>query len=522
MTTGEQRQTLPTTGLVSGSRYMAPETLDVRSRQAAAALHDLGVWQNDQVALLLRNDFAFFEATFGAGLLGASPVPMNWHLSAEEISHILDDCGAKVLIAHADLLTESVVSVCSNVTIIGVRTPPEIAAAYDIAQDRCEVPGGIPEWRVWTASYPEWHEAPRTVAGPMFYTSGTTGMPKGVKRKSASAEVIAAIGRRTNVAWGLDIGNVRSVMSGPLYHSAPNAYGIHVVRSGGLLVLQPRFNAEELLALIQEYSITHLHMVPTMFVRLLALEEEVRKTYDVSSLAFVAHGSAPCPPDVKREMINWWGPSIHEYYAMTEIGITTSCSSEEWLEHVGSVGRAGPGVELQIVGDDGSVCAVGEPGEICVRSETTTRFEYHRDDQKTASVRHGDYVATGDVGYLDEDGFLYISDRKTDMVISGGVNIYPAEIEKVLVTLHDVRDCVVFGVPDKDFGEKLVAVIESGEPIEADLLVSSLREKIAGYKVPREFIFAGSLPREDSGKIKKRLVRDHFLAGTLESAYVNV
>ena len=421
---------VPLNGVISGDRYLAPDTLDIRSRKAAAALHDLGVWQGDQVALLLRNDFAFIEATFGAGLLGASPVPLNWHFGADEIAHILDDCGAKVLIAHADLLTESVLAVCGGVTVIGVNTPAEIANAYAIDPDSCTVPGGVPEWRAWTSSYPEWQEAPREIAGPMFYTSGTTGLPKGVKRKPAPAEVIASIARRTNAAWGLDVESVRSVMSGPLYHSAPNAYGLNVARSGGLLILQPRFNAEELLALIRDYRISHLHMVPTMFVRLLALPEETRNKYDISSLTFVSHGSAPCPPDVKRQMIDWWGPVIHEYYAMTEIGISTICDSDEWLSHPGTVGRAGPGVELLIVDDANNPCKTGETGEICVRSETTTRFTYHRDDQKTESVRIGDFVATGDVGYLDEDEFLYISDRKTDMVISGGVNIYPAEIEK--------------------------------------------------------------------------------------------
>lgn len=509
---------IPDSGIVSGERYLAPETLDVRSRQAASALHDLGVWQGDQVALLLRNDFAFFEATLGSGLLGASPVPVNWHLSAEEISHILDDCGAKVLIAHADLLTESVIAVCSNVIVIGVRTPPEIATAYGLDSSRCDVPGGVPDWRVWTASYAEWHEAPRAIAGPMFYTSGTTGLPKGVKRKSASPDVIASIGKRTDRAWGLNLENIRSIMSGPLYHSAPNAYGNQIVRSGGLLILQPRFHPEELLSLIERYAVTHLHMVPTMFVRLLALDEETRSKYDVSSLTFVTHGSAPCPPDVKHSMIDWWGPTIHEYYAMTEIGIATTCDSKEWLEHVGTVGRAGPGVELRIVADDGSLCAAGDAGEICVQSETTTRFEYHRDDNKTESVRLGDFVATGDVGFLDADGFLYISDRKTDMVISGGVNIYPAEIEKVLVTLEAVRDCVVFGVPDKDFGEKLVAVVDASKPLQVDDIMKQLRDRMASYKVPREYFFAGSLPREDSGKIKKRVVRDHFLAGTLVAA----
>ena len=506
---------IPTDGIVSGDRYLAPETLDARSRKAASALHDLGVWQSDQVALLMRNDFAFLEATFGSGMLGASTVPLNWHFGAEEIAHILDDSDAKVLIAHSDLLTESVLAVCGNVHVVGVRTPPEIASAYGIDAEACEVPGGVPEWRAWTSAYPGWQETPREVGGPMFYTSGTTGMPKGVKRKPASADVIASIGRRTNAAWGFDMESIRSVMSGPLYHSAPNAYGLQVVRSGGLLILQPRFDAQELLGLIQRYQITHLHMVPTMFVRLLALPESTRSKYDLSSLSFVSHGSAPCPPDVKRRMIDWWGPVIHEYYAMTEIGISTLCGSEEWLAHPGTVGRAGPGVDLLIVDDNEKPCESGDVGEICVRSETTTRFSYHRDDAKTESVRIGDYVATGDVGYLDDDGFLYISDRKTDMVISGGVNIYPAEIEKALVTLDEVRDCVVFGVPDKDFGERLVAIIDSGRKLEPGALTEQLRQKIAGYKVPREYFFAGGLPREDSGKIKKRVVREQYLAGTL-------
>ena len=515
LTAEDRTEQLPGDGVVSGERYLAPETLDVRSRKAAAALHDAGVWQGDQVALLMRNDFAFFEATFAASMLGASPVPLNWHFGADEIAHILDDCGAKILVAHADLLTEAVLAVCGDVHVIGVATPPEIAAAYGIDEKSCDVPGGVPEWRAWTAGYPEWHDSPREIAGPMFYTSGTTGLPKGVKRKSAPPEVIASIAKRTNAAWGLHLEGVRSVMSGPLYHSAPNAYGMQITRSGGLLVLQPRFNPEELLELIQSYRITHLHMVPTMFVRLLALPAETRKRYDVSSLAFVSHGSAPCPPDVKRQMIEWWGPVIHEYYAMTEIGISTICDSDEWLKHPGTVGCPGPGVELLVIDDAGNPCEPQQPGEICVRSETTTRFTYHRDNEKTESVRIGDYVATGDIGYLDEDGFLYISDRKTDMVISGGVNIYPAEVEKVLVTLDGVRDCVVFGVPDKDYGERLVAVVDSEQQLDETLIVEKLRTRIAGYKVPREYVFAAALPREDSGKIKKRVVREQYLAGTL-------
>lgn len=498
-------------GLVAGNRFLSHDQLATRGRQVASGLHDLGVWQGDQVALLLRNGLTLFEATAGSTLLGASPVPLNWHLSAEEIAYILDDCGAKVLIAHADLLTESVLAVCGNVEVIAVQTPEEVVRTYGLKPELAQVPAGLPEWAMWRDTYPEWQESPRIVSGPMFYTSGTTGRPKGVKRKSAPPEVIAAIGERTNLAWGFGDGPIRSVMTGPMYHSAPNAYGLQVMRSGGLLVLQPRFEAEELLSLIESYAITHLHMVPTMFVRMLGLDEATRSRYDTSSLRHVSHGSAPCPEDVKRQMIDWWGPVINEYYAMTEIGIATCSSSDEWLANPGTVGRAALGVELRIVDEQGKTCAPGQAGEILVRSETTTRFSYHRAEEKTQAVRQGDFVATGDVGYLNEDGFLYISDRITDMVISGGVNIYPAEIEKVLVMLPGVKDCAVFGIPDKEFGERLVAFVETPEPMKSEDVIRQLRAQLAGYKVPREIVFTRSLPREDSGKIRKRLIRDKHL-----------
>ncbi len=503
-------------GLISAERELPTDALMARARRAASGFHDLGVWQGDQIALLMRNDFAFFEASFAATLLGASPVPLNWHLTAEEIAYILDDSGAKILVAHADLLTESVLAVCGNVDVIAVSTPPEIAAAYKVTHSA--TPGGLPEWSAWLAAYPEWAESPRVVSGPMFYTSGTTGRPKGVKRKSAPPDVVAAIERRTTSAWGFDMRPLRAVMTGPMYHSAPNAYGLYIIRSGGLLVLQSRFAAEALLELIAEQRITHLHMVPTMFVRLLALPAATRHRYDLSSLRFVTHGSAPCPPDVKRQMIDWWGPILHEYYAMTEIGIATASTSEEWLTHPGSVGKALPGVTIKIVDDARQECAQGQPGEICVRSETTTRFTYHRAEEKTEAVRLGDFVATGDVGHVSADGFLYISDRKTDMVISGGVNIYPAEIEHELIAIPNVRDCAVFGVPDAEFGERLIAVVEPSGALNEPDIRSRLKSRLASYKVPREILFAELLPREDSGKIKKRLVRQDFLEGRLRRA----
>jgi long-chain acyl-CoA synthetase len=498
--------------IVSGARAVENTVVLARARRAASGFNDLGVRQGDQIALLLRNDFAFFEATFAASLLGAAPVPLNWHLTAEEIGHILDDCGAKVLVAHADLLTEAVLSVCGNVEVLAVSVPPEIMTSYQIPHDRAHIPGGINEWDGWVSSYPEWQKHPDVMSGSMFYTSGTTGRPKGVKRQSA---VIESIDRRAAVAWGLSGTPVRSVMTGPLYHSAPNAYGLRILRTGGLLVLQPRFDVANLLALIERHKITHLHMVPTMFVRLLALPHAVRDKYDLSTLRFVTHGSAPCPPDVKRRMIDWLGPIIHEYYAMTEIGLATASTSEEWLLHPRSVGRALPGVEILIVDEQRNACPPGTVGEICVRSDM--RFAYHRAQEKTEAVRLGDFMATGDIGSLDESGFLTISDRKTDMVISGGVNIYPAEIEQALMGLTNVKDCAVFGIPDSEYGERVVAVIERAGPVtEADVR-SWLLQHIAGFKVPREIVFVDRLPREDSGKIKKRAVRQDMLDGRLQS-----
>jgi long-chain acyl-CoA synthetase len=502
-------------GIISGDRYLSPQALATNAARAASALHSVGVWQGDVVALLLRNDFAFFEATRGATLLGATTVPMNWHMSVDEIAYVLDDCDAKVLIAHSDLLTESVLAVCGGREVIAVQTPAELATAFGIPSPHCIAPPALPEWYQWLSAFSPWDEEPRALSNPMFYTSGTTGMPKGVLRKPVAPEVAARAMQRSAAAWGLGSGEARSIMTGPLYHSAPNAYAMGVVRGGGLLVLQPRFDAAQMLALIERYGITHLHMVPTMFVRLLKLADEVRHACDLSSLRHVAHGAAPCPRDVKQRMIDWWGPVIYEYYAMTETGIVAMCDSQQWLAHPGTVGRAAEGVDIRIVDEDGSDCAAGVPGQICVSSETTPYVAYHRAEKKTEELHLGSYIATGDVGYLDEDGFVYISDRISDMVISGGVNIYPAEIEKVLVTMPAVRDCAVFGVPDSEFGERLVSVVEPSGPLASEAVSEFLRERVSGYKVPREILFTEHLPREDSGKIKKRLLREAFLAGEL-------
>lgn len=499
----------PPNGIISGTSHATIDDLRRRASQGASALNELGVWQGDRVALLLRNDIAFFEVTMAASILGATTVPLNWHLTAEEIDYVLNDCEAKVIVAHADLVDEALIARCVGREIVLVETPADVAASYRTSEPS-KLAQGLPFWEGWISGFAPWDREQRPITGPMFYTSGTTGKPKGVKRLPISPEAVKAVQHRAAVAFGIAGNEVRSVMTGPLYHSAPNAYAMQVVGAGGLLVLQPKFDPLDLLALIERHRITNLHMVPTMFVRLLALSEDEKRRHNLSSLRHVVHGAAPCPVEVKRAMIAWWGPVIHEYYAMTETGFIAISDSAEWLAYPGSVGRPAPGVTIETRREDGALCDPGEPGEIFVHSETTGHVAYHRAEDKTAELRHGDFVATGDVGFLNAEGFLFISDRKTDMVISGGVNIYPAEVEQALIGMEGVRDCAVFGVPHPEFGEQLVAAIQpdAGQDVSADAVQAYLRGKVAGFKVPREVRICEDFPREDSGKVKKHKLRD--------------
>jgi long-chain acyl-CoA synthetase len=285
-------------------------------------------------------------------------------------------------------------------------------------------------------------------------------------------------------------------------------------RSGCTIILQPRFDAEELLVLIERHRVTHVHMVPTMFVRLLRLPEAARQRYDLSSLRFVVHGAAPCAQEVKRAMIAWWGPVINEYFGSTETGIPVWHSAEEALRKPGTVGRAIEGGIVKIFRPDGSLCGVNEIGEIYMRQTAVPDFDYHgRTDARTEAGRDG-LVSVGDVGYLDEDGYLFLCDRKRDMVISGGVNIYPAEIENVLIAMPGVRDCAVFGIPDPEYGERLCAYVEPepGAELSAISVQIFLSKHLANFKVPKDFEFVDALPREATGKIFKRKLREPYWA----------
>ena len=503
--------------IVSGGRSLAQQDLMDRVLRAAAGFAAMGIGEDSAVTMMLRNDFAFFEAAMAGTLIGAYAVPINWHYKADETAYIITDCGSEVLVVHADLLPGIRDSIPAHVQVLVVPTPPEIQAAYGIDPAACAVPPDAVDWNEWVAGHSPWREAPRPARTNMIYTSGTTGRPKGVRRAPADPEMAARMAASVATIFDIrpDQPAMRTVITGPVYHSAPNLYALFAAQSGGLVILQPRFDAEELLALIEEHRITHLHMVPTMFVRLLKLPEAVRRRHDLSSLEFAVHAAAPCPPDIKRRMIEWWGPVINEYYGGTETGAATFHTAEEALAKPGTVGRAVPNAEVAIYDEAGNVLPAGEIGEVYMRNHGFPDFTYNNADDKRREVERNQLFTCGDVGYLDGDDYLFLCDRVRDMVISGGVNIYPAEIEAVLIDMPGVEDCAIFGIPDDEYGEALCAHVlpESGAELEAEAVRDYLRQHMANYKVPKIVEIAATLPREDSGKIFKRKLREPYWEG---------
>jgi len=504
----------PAGSVSSGERRLGIDALMRRARQVANGFAGLGVGEGDAVAIMLRNDIAGFEATLGAAILGAYPVPVNWHYRGDEARYVFEDSGAKAIVIHADLKAGIGAVTPPAATVLVVPTPPEVAAAYDIDADACAVPAGATDWDRWVAGQDPWPQPPKPNRGSMIYTSGTTGRPKGVRRQppadaageQALADVIANV-------MGIRQG-MRTVLTGPLYHSAPAAYAARAVRVGGTIVLQPRFDAEGLLRLIEAHRISHLLMVPTMFVRLLRLPPELRARYDTSSLEWVIHGAAPCPNQVKLAMIDWWGPVIYEYYGSTEAGLISCSSSAEWLQRPGTVGRPVATGSVRILDENGRELGPGGVGEIYARVGAVPDFTYQNRHDARLEVERDGLITNGDIGYMDDDGYLYLCDRKRDMVISGGVNIYPAEIEAVLIAMPGVHDCAVFGIPDDVLGEALAAVVEPepGVDLSADQVTAWLRQRQADYKTPRLIEFRADLPREDSGKMFKRKLREPYWA----------
>jgi long-chain acyl-CoA synthetase len=503
--------------VISGEREVSREAIFVRAGRAASGFAALGVGAGDAIAVVLRNDFPFFEASYAAQRLGAYCVPVNWHGKTPEIGYVIRDCGAKAVLAHSDLLPQVAPAVPEGVPLLVVPTPPEIAAADSIPPQQCQVPGSARLWDGWLAAFAPLPEGTPGAISSMIYTSGTTGHPKGVERLNLGPEFAQTIALMAREVFGFVPGEkIRTVMTGPLYHASPNAYGLLAVREGALVILQPRFESEELLRLIEQYRITHLHMVPTMFVRLLGLPEAARRRYDLSSLEWVVHAAAPCPIHLKRAMIEWWGPIITEAYGGSEAGFVTFHTADEALRKPGTVGRPRSGATIRVYGNEGQELPPGEIGEIYTWLRGMPDFTYHGTPDKRREIERDGLVSIGDVGYLDEDGYLFLCDRKHDMVISGGVNIYPAEIEATLLALPGVRDCAVFGIPHAEFGETLCAYIEPepGTVLDKAVVHSFLRERLADFKLPRVIRFEIDLPREDSGKIMKRKLRDPYWEAT--------
>lgn len=505
--------------IITASGRISTAMVQERAARAASGFASLGVGCGDTIALYLRNDVCFFEASYAAGLVGAYPTPVNWHYAEEEVSYLIKNSGARVIVVHADLTKLLPSTVPQEVAVLVVGVPPEVRDAYRIPAEACAVPNGMIDWSLWSDSFDVYNARAAAAPGTIIYTSGTTGRPKGVRRNPPTHEQAIISDRILSRGFGFDEymddpSRIVTVVTGPLYHTSPNLYGLMAARLGGHVVLQPRFEPEGLLRLIEEYRVTHVHMVPIMFKRLLALPDEIKHKYDLSSLRFIVHAAAPCPVRIKHAMIEWWGPVISEYYGSTETGILTFCTAQQWLAHPGTVGRPMPEVEMRVIDANGNSLPARGIGEVVAKSSIAD-FTYHGDDAKRRAVEKVGLIAPGDIGYLDEDGFLYLCDRAKDMIISGGAKIYPAHIEAELQRMPGVADCGVFGIPDDEYGEAICAAVQlqPGAKITQAEVTAFLRAHVASYEIPREIQFYGELPREDSGKIFKRKLREPFWRG---------
>jgi long-chain acyl-CoA synthetase len=475
-------------------------------------LRALGLGPGDTVAAVLPNSRELLELYGAAVASGLTFVAPNWHLGADELAYVLDDSGTRAVVAHerfAEVAREAADAAGIDAParfavgdVAGFRPLDELAAGFECSPLDDTVPGKV-----------------------MFYTSGTTGRPKGVSKRvppettEAPLALVTGIGLRASSFVALAAASIPDrvdLVCGPLYHAAPLAGACSALDNGALLVMLDKWTPEAFLDRVERYRVTHVSMVPTMFHRLLALPADARAGADVSSLQVVSHAGAPCPIDVKHRMIEWWGPVLVEAYSSTE-GAGTTVTSEEWLRRPGTVGRPSPGVQLVIVDDDGNECATGQPGLVYL-SQAYWEFEYHNDAEKTQAGRRGELYTVGDIGYVDEEGYLFLCDRQADVIVSGGVNIYPAEVEAVLLTHPAVADGVVVGVPSDEWGEEVRAVVEvsAGTAADAGLaseLVEFCRAELAHYKCPRAVDFVDSLGRDPNGKIRKKPIRDRYWQG---------
>lgn len=475
--------------------------LDHRSNQAAQLFRLCGLKAGDHIAMMMTNCRQFLEIAEGAMRSGIIFTPISTHLKGDETAYILENSGARLFIATMDL---------ADVATTMIERAPTIEHFYMVGG----VLDGFESWEEATDILPNTPIDDQAMGAPMLYSSGTTGKPKGVfvPPQAEQFDAPSALSRALGPAFGF--GPETTYLSpAPLYHAAPLNYNLMVLETGGTSVIMGRFDPVRALELIEEYEITHSQWVPIMFIRMLKLPEEVRQQFDVSSMQMAIHAAAPCPIDVKEKMIEWWGPVIVEYYSSSEAAGFTVIDSATWLEHKGSVGKPLFGVP-HILDDEGNELPPGQVGAIYF-SDLTNSFVYHNEPEKTQEAYNEQGWATcGDMGYLDEEGYLYLTDRKNFMIISGGVNVYPAEIENVLIGHEKVADVAVFGVPDDEFGETVQAVVQPANWADATdetafELIEWLRERMSHIKVPKGLDFMEHLPRMDNGKLYKR----HLMEG---------
>ena len=470
--------------------------LNARTNQLVRMLRDRGVGPGSAIAVVSRNRPEFVEALSAANCGGLRFTPVNFHLTADEAGYVIDNCEAQAVIYDAELGTAN--------------------AALDHAQHcavRLAIGGAIEGFEDYeTAIEPFTGDS---ISDPqrgtaMLYTSGTTGHPKGVHRREQAAPTAEAAIMMAGGAGAV------SLCTGPMYHAAPLGFNVSSpLRCGATMVLMDKWDAEQTLALIEEHKVTHTHMVATMFHRLLQLPAQLRDKYDLTSLQFVVHGAAPCPLDVKRRMIEWFGPIVHEYYAGTEGGNRYTIDSETWLRKPGSVGKSLVPEDTRILSDDGEEVVPGETGYIYFRAPKVGRFEYFKAQEKTAQTYQGDWFTLGDMGYLDHEGFLYLTGRSAEVIISGGVNVYPQEIDDIFLKHPAVLDACTIGVPSDEWGEEvktLVQLAAGTEPSEAlsESLIAHARHSLAAFKCPRSVYFVEHLPRLPSGKVQRGVARARY------------
>lgn len=532
--TGERRRAAASTGMTlalhaadapqrpavvspHGERTFAE--LNANANRLVRALRQRGLRAGDAMALVCANRPEFAEVVLAATRMGVRLTPVNWHLTGEEIAYILDNSEARALVADARFAA-AVADATAQVPDIAIR----LAVAGEIE--------GHDAYDEAVAAHDGDDIDDPVLGRTMLYTSGTTGRPKGVDRQPGASTagdgattpppspLLLALARAGPYEPGTDV----HLCTGPLYHAAPLAFSLTMpLHLGVTVVLMDAWDAKETLRLIDRHRVTHTHMVPTMFHRMLALPDETRARYDVSSLTFVLHGAAPCPAPVKRACIEWFGPVVSEYYAATE-GTATFITAPEWLAKPGSVGRPHDEDQVLVLDDDGERLPPGETGTVYLRApQGAARFRYYKDDEKTDSTYLGDHFTLGDHGYLDEDGYLFLTGRSSELIISGGVNIYPAEVDDALLAHPVVADVGTFGVPDEEWGEQVVSVVELHEGHEpsdelAEELRGHCRVRLAGYKCPRHLEFTPQLPRSPTGKLYRRRLRDGYIGRTTAPA----